>query len=169
MIDATAALEAVELGHMVRSVAQSVAQAQLGLDLNSLRTTMALARSQVELDGEPVNLLELGLLPSFYQLAETVIAVKLSISMSEEQSQETKKSESSSKTESKTDVSVSLGWFSASVSKTTTTTTTTTSVDARFASRFQYSAEASSALTTRLVPVPPPAALMDLARQLAAD
>lgn len=169
MSDAAAALEAVDLGRMVGAVGRGVAQAQLELDLNSLNTTALLAQTQVELDGEQLSLLELGLTPSFYQLTDTVIAVKISITMTEERSEETVKRESSAKTESKTDVSVSIGWFSVSVSATTTTTTTTTSVDARFASRFQHSVEASSALTTRLVAVPPPAALMSLARGLAAE
>ncbi len=168
-METAAALEAVELGHMVSSVARSVAEAQMGLDLNALRSTAALAGVQVELNGESVSLLALGLMPSFYQFAETVIDIKVSISMTEEQSKETKTSKSSSKTESKTEVDVSIGWFSASVSTTETTTTTATSVDARFASRFQYSVEASSALTTRLVPVPPPPELMNLARELVAE
>jgi len=116
VIEPSAALEAVDLGQMVSSVARSVAAAQVGLDLNSLRTTAALATSQFDLNGESVNLLALGLMPSFFQFAETVIDMKVSISMTEERSQETTTSESSSKSESKTDVDVSLGWFSASVS-----------------------------------------------------
>ncbi len=48
------------------------------------------------------------------------------------------------------------------------TRTNTTTVSSQFASRFQYSAEGASVVRTKLVPVPPPTALANLVRELAA-
>jgi hypothetical protein len=42
-----------------------------------------------------------------------------------------------------------------------------TAVSAAFASKYQYSAEGSSLLRTKLVPVPPPAILQERMRRLA--
>lgn len=155
-------LEDVELGAMIQSIGKELILAQTALDLASTRAAEAMAATPITFDGESVSLLDLGLVPSFYQLVETTIELKLSISMSEEKSEERATSETTTETHEST--SVSIGWFS--VSSSTTKTTKTTSVDARFASRFQYSAEASSRLSTRVVPVPPPAPLLALAHAL---
>lgn len=160
------ALENVSLTTMMRSVAAGIAEAQLALDLRSFLTTVSMVQNEVELGGEKYSLLDLGFTPNFYQFVDTTIQVKVSISMTEETEQETKTSESTTKSETKTEAKVSLGWFSAKAEAKSTTTTTTSSVDARFASRFQYSTEASSAVSTRLVPVPPPSEFLKVVRSL---
>ena len=169
MKDVMNVLESVELSQMVRSVAMGIADAQMSLDLQALRAFETFANTELAIAGEKANLLELGLAPNFYQLAETTLQMKVSISMTEEQVEEKKTHDEKSKSEAKAELSVSVGWFSASATATTTTTTTTSSVDARFASRFQYSAEGSSSLSTRIVPVPPPAVLMQIARRAAKE
>jgi hypothetical protein len=45
-------------------------------------------------------------------------------------------------------------------------TITTTPVDATYTSKYNYSAEGSSLLRTKLVPVPPPSVLQDRIRAL---
>jgi hypothetical protein len=162
---AAQALESMDLTAMVHSLAEGIAQAQTALDLNSLKRMETFATSEVELLGDKVNLLEIGFTPNFYQFAETTLELKISVSMTSETSSEKTTSESTSTTKSKAEVSI--GFFSVSAS--TTTTTKTSSVDARYASRFQYSTQASSLLRTRIVPVPPPKQLMDAARELAKE
>ena len=49
------------------------------------------------------------------------------------------------------------------------TRTNTTTVSSQFSSRFQYSVEGASVVRTKLVTVPPPAALTGLVRELAAE
>lgn len=158
-------LEDVDLGVLIGAVGRGVAEAQAALDLSSIRVAEAMAANPITFDGESISVLELGFIPNFYQFTETTIEIKISMSVAEEKSEERNTSES--KTESETTNSLSIGWFS--VSSSSKTTTKTTSVDARFSSRFQYSAEASSRVATRLVPVPPPAALLALTGALVAE
>ena len=82
-----------------------------------------------------------GFQPTFYQFAETVIEVKMAISMSQESSSE-KHTTSTENTKKKS------FWRSKSTARTST-------VDATYSSKYNYSAEGSSLLRTRLVPVPP--------------
>lgn len=158
-------LEDVDLGAMVQSIGRELVHAQSALDLASVRVAEAMAETPITFDGESISMLELGFTPTFYQFVETTLEIKISISMAEEKSEETATNETTTKSNETT--SIDIGWFS--VSSSTTKTTKTTSVDARFASRFQYSAEASSRLSTRLVPVPPPAPLLALAQALAKE
>jgi hypothetical protein len=86
-----------------------------------------------------------GFQPTFYQFAETVIEVKMAITMTYERSYEnTTKGEIVSKT-------TNSKWWGFSK----TTTVTTTPVDAKYSSKYNYTAEGSSLLRTRLVPMPP--------------
>lgn len=174
-------LEEIPISDMVGSIALSLMKAQHALDLMSLRTAEMMSgrynvrsanasgeevvearEAYVELDGERLSLLELGFTPTFYQFAEARLEVKLSFSMSHEASDERSSSASSSESHSHTEREGFLG----SGGSTTTTTAWAASVDARFASRFQYSASGSSVLSTRLVPVPAPALLMEKAQAL---
>jgi hypothetical protein len=165
MSGATNLLDSVELGDMVRTLVEEIARAQFEMDMNSIRTAEMLAKSTLDFDGEKISILELGFAPTFYQFVDSHLEVKVSVSMTQETSKEKKTSKKTEKTKSETEIE--LGWFTASA--TTTTTTSTKSVDARFASRFQYSAEASSAVSTRIAPVPPPGPLMELIRSLSEE
>jgi len=158
-------LEDVDLGVLIAGVGKGLADAQKSLDLSSIRIAEAMAATPIAFDGESLSMLELGFTPTFYQFVETNIEIKVSISVAEEKSEESSTSESNTETESKT--SVDIGWFS--VSSSTKTTTKTSTVDARFASRFQYSADASSRVSTRIVCVPPPAPLLALANALVTE
>jgi hypothetical protein len=113
--------------------------------------------------GEALSLLELGFTPSFYQFVDTVVEIKVSVSMTREETMSVERQESTTQTQRWTE-----GGF-LGIGGTQHTRTNTTTVSSQFASRFQYSAEGASVVRTKLVPVPPPAALASLVRELAAE
>lgn len=107
-------------------------------------------------DGNKYSLMELGFTPSFYQFVDTMIEIKMSISMS----RETNISRSSSTVNAS--VKGSVGFFSASAKMRVST------VSASYASKYQYSAEGSSLMRTKLVPIPAPAILEERIRAMIA-
>jgi len=149
----------VPFGEMVSSLGMAIAQAQCALDQNSIEIlkmmgeadtvtlpmveTMEYSNSKLSVKDKDfsTSMIGAGFQPTFYQFAETVIEVKMAISMSQESSSErnTKTTETSNKKNF---------WRNKSTARTTT-------VDATYSSKYNYSAEGSSLLRTRLVPVPP--------------
>ena len=165
----------VPFPQMVKSMGLAIAEAQFELDRVGLRMAQMMSgKYEVELpdpddptktitqeheayvtfDGKQMSMLELGFTPTFYQFVDTIIEVKISISMSYSSQYEKKWSKSS------TNAGISFGFFSAGVSA------RSSSVSASFASKYQYSAEGSSLLRTKLVPVPPPAVLEERIRKI---
>lgn len=145
----------VPLPEMVLKLALGIAEAQRALDENSLETSKILADTTLPLvmavtqtiaaDGSvsfananPVNvsLLQIGLLPTFYQFAEASIEVTMDI-----------KTTTSSETNIKvgTKAKAGFGCWSASVS-----------VDVSHNRKFGKEVRGTSRLLTRMVPVPPP-------------
>ena len=111
----------------------------------------------VRFDGEDLSLLELGFTPTFYQYVDTLIEVKISISMSYQRKYEYRRS--------RRGASVIGGvFFGIGGAK-----ATASSVSASYSSKYQYSAEGSSLLRTKLVPVPSPAVLEERIRLLLED
>lgn len=165
---AAQALEGVPIRELLGGLATDLCRAQHDLDLMSVRVTEAMGGARtvvtgegpdavrrtldtrVDFAGERVSLLELGFSPTFLQVTDAVVAIKLSVSLSRDESRE------------RTELSAELGADLASGVH-------VTAVDARYASRFQYSAEGSSCLTTRLVPIPAPAELVRVVRDLAVE
>ena len=164
---------------MVRSLGVGIAEAQLELDLVSLKIARMMAGYAVDeedadgnplsdaeaakprflvefADGQKYSLLELGFTPTFYQFVDTVIELKLSISMKTETASERKTSTSQ----------VTAGGFAFPF--VAGGSVRASSVSASFASKYQYSAEGSSVMRTKLVPIPPPALLEERIRQLIA-
>lgn len=163
---------------MVKSLGVGIAEAQFELDLVSMKIarmmagflpddedpdnpvppTNAATRDEKMLvplgDGNSYSLLELGFTPTFYQFVDTMIELKMSISMSRETN--------TSKKFSNTTVSASgsVGFFSAKAR------VSATSVSASFAQKYQYSAEGSSLMRTKLVPVPSPTMLEERIRAM---
>ena len=149
----------VPFGEMVSSLGMAIAQAQCALDQNSIEIlkmmgeadtvtlpmveTMEYSNKKLTVKDKDfsTSMIGAGFQPTFYQFAETVIEVKMAISMSQESSSErnTKTTETSNKKNF---------WRNKSTARTTT-------VDATYSSKYNYSAEGSSLLRTRLVPVPP--------------
>lgn len=91
-----------------------------------------------------VSMLELGFTPTFYQFMETVIEVKVAIKIHREV-----KTNRTGKDDSK---------------QTAGTLAVASSVDATYSQSYNYSAEGSSLVRTKLVPVPPPAILEERIR-----
>jgi hypothetical protein len=145
----------VPLPDMVAKLALGIAEAQRALDENSVETAEALAETTVPLvlavtqiinadgsvsftnaDPVDVSLLQIGLLPTFYQFAEATIEVTMDI-----------KTTTSRETNIKVGVKAKAGFamWSASVS-----------VDVSHNRKFGKEVRGTSRLLTRLVPVPPP-------------
>ena len=162
-------LLAVPFPEMVRNLGVGIAEAQFQLDLVSLRIARMMAGYEVPVDdeddppsgdermylvefndGSKYSLLELGFTPTFYQFVDTVIELKMSISMT----RSTEFKQSSTRVSAKG----SVGFFSAKAS--------VSAVSASFASKYQYSAEGSSVMRTKLVPIPPPAILEERIRRM---
>ena len=174
----------VNFAQLVGSMGQGIADAQLRLDMVSMQLAQMMSGRDYKLlmmdengyflldennrpvtidmpavkvtfgDGE-YSLLELGFTPTFYQFVDTIIEVKVSISITRE--------ETVSRTATDVDARLKLGGnlitgFKANLKVST--------VSASFASKNQYSAEGSSLLRTKLVPVPPPAILQERMRRL---
>ncbi len=146
----------VPLPEMVTKLALGIASAQSALDEVSVNTAQLLADTTVPLvlritqnidnngnvtftqaDPVDVSLLQIGLLPTFYQFAEATIEVTMDI-----------KTTMSRETNIKVAAEAKVGFamWSASVR-----------VDVAHNRKFQKEVRGTSRLLTRLVPVPPPA------------
>lgn len=139
------------LPEMVRSLGFSIAEAQFALDKMSVKIAQMMsgfkqtatgelvkdesALIQLEQGGKSYSLLSLGFTPTFYQYVDTIIEIKMAISMSR-----------SSEFSGSASVKVRAFLFSASV-------------NASYSQKYQYSAEGSSLMRTKLVTVPSPAIL----------
>jgi hypothetical protein len=180
----------VPMGDMISQMALAIADAQLALDESGVRQAELMSGRVVLRDetgkfidetGSPsstphfydslvffgyrrssdgqttperVSMMELGFTPTFYQFVDTLIEVKIAIKMTEETSTtRVQKGYQRSATFSATGRGV---FYSTSV----------TPVDATYASKYNYSAEGSSLLRTKLAPVPPPSVLLERARIL---
>jgi hypothetical protein len=162
----------VPFPEMLKSMGLAIAQAQFELDNTSLRLARMMAgeeyevpnttdptkpiktKALVKFGGEELSLMELGFTPTFYQFVDTIIEVKVSISMS----QEVQTGFSSTTVAAETEGGFALFYAKATVKVST--------VSASYASKYQYSAEGSSLMRTKLVPVPPPAILEERIRKM---
>ncbi len=175
----------VSFSQLVGGMGQGIANAQLRLDMVSMQLaqmmsgreykllvmdedgyfqldekqrpiTIDMPAVKVAFGGAEYSLLELGFTPTFYQFVDTIIEVKVSVSITREAT--------TSYSATDVDAGFKLGGnlitgFTAGLKVST--------VSAAFASKYQYSAEGSSLLRTKLVPVPPPAILQERMRRLA--
>ena len=91
-----------------------------------------------------LNMLQAGILPTFYQFTESIIEVKMSISS---------KTETSSELEAGASVSITGGFLFASG-------TFSSHVNYKTASKYSYSVDGSSLLRTTIKPAPPPTHVM---------
>ena len=105
-----------------------------------------------------VSMLELGFSPTFYQFVDTIIEVKIAIKMTETITEDESETETVRDSESEGEHRGLRQLFSGG-SSSRSSRVETTQVDASYSSKYSYSAEGSSLLRTKLVPVPPPAAL----------
>ncbi len=168
-------LSEVQLSRIIRDMGLGIAQAQFELDRMSMRLAQMMSGSTYEeeveqedgtikletrepqlvlFDGRRFSMMELGFTPTFYQFVDTIMEVKMSISMSTESTSKRSRTDFSASTKG------SLGFFSAKASL------KATCVSASFASKYQYSAEGSSLIRSKLVPIPPPAILEERIRRI---
>ena len=110
-----------------------------------------------------LSMLELGFSPTFYQFVDTIIEVKIAIKI-------TRSSESSRTSKATNQVTTkgsSFSWslFRGKAGTSNTSQVSTSQVDATYSSKYSYSAEGSSLLRTKLVPIPPPAILEERIRR----
>lgn len=108
-----------------------------------------------------VSMLELGFSPTFYQFVDTMIEVKISIKYTQEGSytRTTNTNKRSSSFKAGAMFIPGLGGGIAAGRA-----VTTTQVNATYSQKYSYSAEGSSFLRTKLVPIPPPAILEERIR-----
>jgi hypothetical protein len=189
----------VPMGDMIRQMAFAIADAQMELDESSIRVAELMSGQYplrdsdgdlVDKQGKPtsdpvyvdsrvffgeekdkdgklkpaqVSMMELGFTPTFYQFIETLIEVKISIRITREITKTKKTHDGDVVIGSKSHSSI----FSADSSSKLAVSTST--VDAGYAAKYSYSAEGSSLLRTKMVPVPPPAILEERIRKLIED
>lgn len=140
-------LASVPIDRMISSMARGIAKAQYDLDLAGIKIAQLMAgiteSSRVAFGNKTYSMLELGFTPSFYHFVDTVIEVRVSITIT--RSREFTTSRGSSTSYDRADDEV--------------THTRTSSVNASYSNKYQYSAEGSSLMRTKIVPVPAPALL----------
>lgn len=107
-----------------------------------------------------VSMLELGFSPTFYQFVDTIIEVKISIKYTQEGSVTRNSSAGGFSSSGRTQ-----GLRGLIFGGRRSSTVTTSHVNASYSQKFSYSAEGSSLLRTKLVPIPPPAILEERIRQ----
>jgi hypothetical protein len=156
----------VPFAEMVTSLGLAISRAQFELDRTSLEIAKMMAGQEfetldedgntvtdkilVEFGGQQLSMLELGFTPAFYHFTDTIIEVKVSIKMA------TERTSSFSTFRGSFRGGFAIFYSRASVS----------SVSASFATKFNYSAEGSSLIRTKIAPVPAPAILEQRIRAL---
>lgn len=116
-----------------------------------------------------LSMLELGFSPTFYQFVDTIIEVKIAIKITRET--ETKRTTRDTR-QNQNSFKVGGGLFGAIFGTPSggASQVSTSQVDATYSSKYSYSAEGSSLLRTKLVPLPPPPILEErIRRQLDED
>lgn len=108
-----------------------------------------------------LSMMELGFTPTFYQFVDTIIEVKIAIKITRTHEYGYGSSTSTGGRSSRNGRTGFLGLFG---DRTSTSTVTTSQVDASYSSKYSYSAEGSSILRTKIVPVPVPVVLEDRIR-----
>jgi len=126
------------LPELIEKLGMAITQAQAALDKNSLNTLKEMSSHKMLINNKEYNLLSLGFTPTFYGFTEASIEAKMAFSMSEETS------------------------FGIGGKVTVDTKVVAVTVDARYARKFEQSAEGSSSIAAKLVALPPPEKFLEL-------
>lgn len=191
-VNAVGTLVALPIGELFRSLALGLADAQTRLDESSMTVAELMSGTKVTPDGttrdsrvffgyhleqegekirrvpDRLSMLELGFVPNFYQFVDTVIEVKVAMSVSRVATA-TSGPAGGGQTgngSGATSAAGAGGNGGDRMSSAPTYAITTTPVDASYSSSYNFKAEFSSVLKTKLVPIPPPALLEDRIRQM---
>lgn len=179
----------VPMGDMIREMALAIADAQLELDKSSMLVAEMMSgesllrdadgnvltekdpstgqqvpqkvTTTVNFGGEQTSMMALGFAPTFYQFVDTIIEVKIAVKMTESTT-----SSIASKTTTTRNAATGLRTL---FKRPGTVQAVVSTVDASYTRKYDYSAEGSSLLRTKLVPVPPPAILEERIRDLMAQ
>lgn len=128
---------------MVKNLGKSIAEAQYALDRVSMQLAQEMTSTKVALGDKEYSLLALGFTPTFYQYVDTLIEIKMSFSMTKSQ---------------EIGVSATVGASYLGI--------VSASVTASYSQKYQYSAEGSSLMRTKLVTIPSPPILEQRLREL---
>lgn len=105
-----------------------------------------------------MSMMELGFTPTFYQFVDTIIEVKISIKYTQEGESSVSVSNNNKTKERNMQFGLARAKRGRSIS--------TSQVNASYSQKYSYSAEGSSLLRTKLVPIPPPVVLEDRIRRM---
>lgn len=150
-----------------------IAEAQYAMDQVSMRILQMMAgysfteneEGELTMSSTPDNLFELktgdggrsllslGFTPTFYQFVDTVLELKMAVSMKREFTSTTKRKSAR----------LAGGFFGFGGG------VRAASVNATYSQKYQYSAEGSSLMRTKIVTVPPPALLEEIIRNELVD
>jgi hypothetical protein len=111
-----------------------------------------------------LSMLELGFTPTFYQFVDTIIEVKIAIKITTEYVSTTTRKDTQTRTATYNKGSGIFGAIFGGKNN-AKTQVSTSQVDATYSSKYNYSAEGSSLLRTKLVPLPPPPVLEERVRR----
>lgn len=113
-----------------------------------------------------MSMMELGFTPTFYQFVDTIIEVKMSIKFTQdvERGRTTTDTSRDSSMEGKASFSFRRGLSAGGSRK-----VNTSQVNASYSQKYSYSAEGSSLLRTKLVPIPPPSVLEERIQRMMDD
>lgn len=149
MEEAQKALEVARLDDLAKAT-------NIATNINDNRVANASKLEQQIRVPTRISMLELGFSPVFYNFVDTIIEVKISISM---KTTSTVSGVTSTRVRTKTKEKKFLGIPFLGGRRSKRKQVSTTSVTGRYSNTYSYSAEGSSLLRTKLVPVPQPAIL----------
>lgn len=147
------------LGDVIAAVGEGVAEAQEALDSAAVAKTLELYR---EGGDEMIGLLrEIGYQPTFYTLPETVGEVNIALKLGERASASPTRSPVAARPASGNVARLSSANVASALAdrRKLPVRTYATPVDAGYANRYGFEATASTKLTFKIVPVPPPEAM----------
>jgi|Deesub1362B_J571_1020462.scaffolds.fasta_scaffold00304_18 hypothetical protein len=174
----------VPFPEMVKELMLAIAQGQTAMDMESISVAQALAETTLPAESvivaiketrdeegnlkkaEPVfndvemPLLVYGISPTFYNVTEGLVEVKISITMTSERSYERETNVTSRVSKEagvKAKASASWLWGKASIEASAKKTSLrVSSVNAKYSQKYGYKAEGASLLRVTIKPVPPP-------------
>jgi hypothetical protein len=143
-------LENSPLPTLIQKMGEAIAEAQYSMDRSGIKIFALMADTEengIMLPGrtEPASMIELGFTPTFYHYSETTLEARVAFSMTES---------------SEFSLGVEIGVVAKCVS---------VSINASYTQKYSFSAEGSSSVTTKLVSIPPPAALNEIINDLRAE
>lgn len=176
------------ISELISGLAVGIAKGQLELDKACMEIASFMGRSQMAFgkradSDEPdlLSMMELGFTPNFYQFTETSIEVRVAVSSQVKTQSETSEQKQDQSSAEGTinqneygvnyNVNYGAGQYGVDYGMTNTQSTmatrdiSVTSVDAKYASSYNYSAESSSVVKTKISPVPPPAAFEEILQE----